>query len=129
MPTRHKLYLVTFKTKSTDQWQSCYKPGYTHHIDVTDRFQSHIQSHTILDFRVLKSSYFSSMEEAFAAEQDLIQRVIDKFGGYRPRDGVTRFHNFWSTTKHNGITEMRKYNQDEVDYCRDYIENNGKQFF
>ena len=121
----HKLYLVRFEVDN----KRCYKPGITSNIDVTRRFERSLKEGTISDFKIMKSSYFSNKEEAYKAEQKLFGEVIDKFGGYNHKDGKTRFHNFWTNNKYNGITEIRKYNQDEVNHCWKYIDNNGKKTY
>ena len=117
----HKLYLVRF----TIEGKRVYKPGITRHTDVTKRFQRSLDDGTISDFKIMKSSYFESEEEAYKAEQNLFEEIKTKFGGYEHKDGVTRFHNLWIQNKYGGITEIRKYNQDEVNHCWKYIDNNG----
>ena len=120
----YKLYLVRLVIDN----ESCYKPGITSHRDVTKRFESLIESDTIRNFKIMKSSYFPTRTEAYAAEQKLFDLVIERFGGYRHADGRVRFHNFWTDRQYSGITEMRKYNQDEVNYCWDYIDRNGNRY-
>jgi len=121
----YKLYLVRFVIDN----ESCYKPGITSNRDVTKRFERLLESDTIRNFKTMKSSYFPTGAEAYAAEQKLFDLVIERFGGYRHADGRVRFHNFWTDKQHSGITEMRKYNQDEVDYCWRYIDRNGNRYF
>ena len=58
-----------------------------------------------------------------------IKEIKYKFGGYEHKDGVTRFHNFYTRKKYNGITEIRKQNQNEVNHCWKYINNNGKKTY
>ena len=122
---RHKLYLVRF----TIEGKRVYKPGITRHTDVTKRFQRSLDEGTISDFKIMKSSYFPNEEEAYKAEQNLFEEIKHKFGGYEHEDGVTRFHNLWIKHKYGGITEIRKYNQNEVDHCWQYINNNGKKTY
>ena len=122
---RHKLYLVRF----TIEGKRVYKPGITRHTDVTKRFQRSLDDGTISDFKIMKSSYFPNEEEAYKAEQNLFEEIKHKFGGYEHEDGVTRFHNLWIKHKYGGITEIRKYNQNEVDHCWQYINNNGKKTY
>ena len=122
---RHKLYLVRF----TIEGKRVYKPGITRHIDVTKRFQRSLDDGIISDFKIMKSSYFPNEEEAYKAEQNLFEEIKHKFGGYEHEDGVTRFHNLWIKHKYGGITEIRKYNQNEVDHCWQYINNNGKKTY
>ena len=117
----HKLYLVRF----TIEGKRVYKPGITRHTDVTKRFQRSLDEGTISDFKIMKSSYFPNEEEAYKAEQKLFEIIKQKFGGYEHEDGVTRFHNLWIKNKYSGITEIREYNQDEVNHCWKYIDNNG----
>ena len=123
---RHKLYLTRF----TIEGKKVYKPGITSHTDVTKRFQRSLDNGTISDFKIMKSSYFESEEKAYKAEQNLFEEIKHKFGGYDDHeDGITRFHNLWIQNKYSGITEIRKYNQNEVNYCWKYIDNNGKKTY
>jgi len=121
----YKLYLVRF----TIEGQKAYKSGITSHIDVARRFRIPLNEGTISDFKIMKSSYFESEEEAYKSEQNLFKEIINKFGGYNHKDGKVRFHNFYTKRKHNGITEIRKYNQNEVNHCWKYINNNGKKTY
>ena len=121
----YKLYLVRF----TLDGQKVYKLGITSHIDVAKRFKKVLDEGIITDFKIMKSSYFESEEEAYEAEQNLFKEIIHKFGGYKHKDGIIRFHNFYTRKKYNGITEIRKYNQNEVNYCWKYIDNNGKKTY
>mgnify|MGYP001299486936 CR=1 FL=1 len=122
---RHKLYLVRF----TIDGQKAYKVGITRHIDVAKRFKKILDEGAISSFKIMKSSYFKSKEEAYEAEQNLFKEIIHKFGGYKHKDGIIRFHNFYTKRKYNGITEIRTYNQNEVNYCWQYINNNGKKTY
>ena len=121
----HKLYLVRF----TIEGQKAYKSGITSHIDVAKRFKIPLNEGTISDFKIMKSSYFESEEEAYKSEQNLFKEIITEFGGYNHKDGKVRFHNFYTKRKHNGITEIRKYNQNEVNHCWKYINNNGEKTY
>ena len=40
------------------------------------------------------------------------------------KNGKRYFHNKWFKEQINGITEVRKYNQDEVDIAKEFIINN-----
>ena len=122
---RHKLYLVRF----TIDGQKAYKVGITRHIDVAKRFKRILDEGAISSFKIMKSSYFESEEEAYEAEQNLFKEITHKFGGYKHKDGIIRFHNFYTKRKYNGITEIRTYNQNEVNYCWQYINNNGKKTY
>ena len=122
---RHKLYLVRF----TIDGQKAYKVGITSHIDVARRFKIPLNEGTISGFKIMKSSYFTSKEEAYEAEQNLFKEITHKFSGYKHKDGIVRFHNFYTKRKYNGITEIRKYNQNEVNHCWKYINNNGKKTY
>jgi len=120
----HKLYLVNFIIEG----KRCFKVGITSSIDVTKRFQRLITSGDIEEFKVYKSSYFDSYNEAYNAEQSLMKQIISKFGGY-DHNGEIKFHNFWSKNKLSGITEIRKYRQNEVSFAWNYINENGKKTF
>ena len=120
----YQLYLVLFKIEG----QNSYKPGITGHDDVTKRFESYLEEGIISDFKKVTSSYFLTREEAYKAEQKLFVEVANKFGGYKGhKDRITRFHNFYTKINYNGITEIRKYDETEVNYCQDYIDNNGRK--
>lgn len=119
-----KLYLVNFEIEG----KRCFKVGITSKFDVTERFQRHINSGAITNFKVYKSSYFSTYDEAYEAEQNLMQEIVDEFGGYE-HDGDIKFHNFWTKTKLGGVTEIRKYDQSEVSYAWDYINENGEKSY
>mgnify|MGYP003673858471 FL=1 len=124
MVNMHKLYLVNFKVDG----KRCFKVGITSSIDVTKRFQRLITSGDIKEFKVYKSSYFDSYDDAYNAEQLLMSEIISIYGGY-DHNGEIKFHNFWSKNKLSGITEIRKYKQDEVSYAWNYINKNGKKTF
>jgi len=118
----HKLYLVNFKIEG----KRCFKIGITSKIDVTNRFQRHINTGTITEFKVYKSSYFNSYDEAYDAEQNLMKLIVKEYGGYNHK-GEIKFHNFWTKTKLGGITEIRKYDQNEVSFAWNYINENGEK--
>ncbi len=120
----HKLYLVSFIIEG----RRCFKIGITSNFDVTKRFQKHIDNGDILAFKIYKSSYFQSYDDAYNAEQLLMENIVNKFGGYN-FNGEVRFHNFWSKNKLGGITEIRKYKQAEVNFAWKFIDENGKKSY
>ena len=118
----HKLYLVSFIIEE----RMCFKIGITSSFDVTKRFQVHIDNSDILAFKIYKSSYFESYDTAYEAEQLLMNNIVNEFGGYH-HDGEIKFHNFWSKNKLGGITEIRKYNKEEVNYAWEFINEHGER--
>jgi hypothetical protein len=58
-------------------------------------------------------------------EKELFKLIMDKFpeNNYI-KNGKRYFHNEWFKEQINGITEVRKYNQDEVDVAKEFIINN-----
>lgn len=122
-----KLYLVTF----TILGSKVYKLGITSKSDVKDRFSYDIRKYGIKDFKILKSSYFKTEEEAIQAEQDAFLTIKGKFpeNNYVDKTGMNFFHNFWTEEQLNGITEIRKYNYLEVQEAYKFISKNGARFY
>lgn len=120
----YKQYLVTFYIDNT----KCWKSGITAKWDVYNRFKDEIKKGIISGFKIHKSTWFRTKEEAYNTEQNLFNEIINNFGGYKHKDGNIRFHNFYTKNKYNGITEIRKYDYNEYKHAWDYINNHGGTF-
>ena len=128
-----KLYLVVFYLASNNKL--VYKIGYTSHQDIQKRFQKYIDSGIIRGFRPIASSYVEKLvlEEGeewkqHPKEKECFDLIVSKFGGYKAKNGKIRFHNFWVKNDEKiGITEIREYKQEEVDYAKNLIHNLGKR--
>ena len=129
-----KLYLVVFYLASNNKL--VYKIGYTSHQDIQKRFQKYIDSGIIRGFRPIASSYVEKLvlEEGeewkqHPKEKECFDLIVSKFGGYKAKNGKIRFHNFWVKNDEKiGITEIREYKQEEVDYAKNLIHNLGKRY-
>lgn len=117
----YKLYLVQYYYLG----KRYYKCGLTHHKDVNDRFKYDILKYKLQNFRVIKSGYLKGLMENDTKENELFNLIMDKFpeNNYY-KNGKRYFHNKWFKEQINGITEVRKYNQDEVDIAKEFIINN-----
>ena len=62
-------------------------------------------------------------------ENECFDLIVFEFGGYKAKDGKTRFHNFWIKNDEKiGITEIREYKQEEVDYAKKLVHKLGKRY-
>lgn len=107
---RFKVYLA--KLKRTDRKPyTVYKVGITRSHDAMDRLlyagpdEPYPISKTFTDIKIMKTVWVESEEQALALEQ----RIIDNIKG-----SEDYFHNWWEPEKLSGITEMRKWDYDEV---------------
>ncbi len=117
----YKLYLVQYYYLG----KRYYKCGITSSKDVMDRFEYDIQKYGLQKFRVIKSGYLKGLMENDTRENELFESIMDRFPENNYYKGDKRyFHNEWFKEKINGITEVRKYNQDEVDFAKNFIINN-----
>jgi len=123
----HKLYLVNFKYKG----KKYFKAGITGKGDVMDRFKYAIQKHRLEDFKIMKSSWFKTEQEAEKAESNLFETIMTLFpeNNYVDKNGNHYFHNEWLNEKLNGITEIRKYNHKEVQTAFQFIAENGVRYY
>lgn len=123
----HKLYLVVFNYKGSKY----FKAGITSKADVMERFKYDILKHGLTEFKIRKSSWFKTEEEAKEAEARLFTTIKDKFpdNNYVNKDGKHFFHNKWFEEKLNGITEMRKYDHKEVQEAYKFISENGVRYY
>ena len=123
----HKLYLVNFKYNN----KKYFKAGITGKGDVKDRFKYAIQKHRLVDFKIMKSSWFKTEQEANNAEMNLFKTIMTLFpdNNYVDKNGKHYFHNEWFKEKLNGITEIRKYNHKEVQTAYQFIAENGARYY
>ena len=123
----YKLYLVKFKYND----KLVFKCGITSKPDVENRFRSDIQKYGLTEFKIIKSSWFKTKEEAKDAERRLFNTIMVKFpeNNYVNQQGSHFFHNFWTKEKLNGISEIRKYNHKEVQEAYKFISENGERFY
>ena len=120
MPLYHKLYLVVFTLASSNK--RVYKIGYHRGSDISNRFARELQSGTITDFRIWLSVWVPA-DRLETAESECFSEIVDRFGGYRGK-----FHNFWSSEKIGGITEMREYDLTECRYARSMLLRKGYRY-
>ena len=121
----HKVYVVKFRIDG----KMCYKVGITRYQDVIDRFAKDLIDRTITDFKVIKSGYVHSSNEAEALEDRLMETIFKSFpdNNYYPDPENPKrgqFHNFFTKTKLGGITETRKYDHKEVGLAVEFIKEN-----
>lgn len=123
----YKLYLVKFKYKDS----LYFKGGITSKSDVMQRFRYDIQKYGLTEFKVMKSSWFRTEEEALDAEARLFSTIMTKFpeNNYVDREGNHHFHNFWSEENLGGISEIRKYNHKEVQEAYKFLSENGARYY
>ena len=123
----HKLYLVNFKYNN----KKYFKAGITGKSDVKERFKYAIQKHRLEDFKIMKSSWFKTEEEADKAEKSLFETIKTLYpeNNYVDKNGKHYFHNEWFDEKLNGITEIRKYNHKEVQVAFQFIAENGARYY
>ena len=117
----YKLYLVQYYYLG----KRYYKCGLTTKKDVMDRFKYDILKYKLENFRVIKSGYLKGLMENDIQEKKLFNLIMDQFPENNYYKGTKRyFHNEWFKDQINGITEVRKYDQEEVDFAKDFIVNN-----
>jgi len=117
----YKLYLVQYYYLG----KRYYKCGLTSKTNVKDRFKYDIAKYKLQKFSIIKSGYLKGIMEEDTKEKELFRLIMDKFpkNNYI-KNGKSYFHNEWFKEQINGITEVRKYNQDEVNLAIDFIVNN-----
>tara|TARA_B110000977_G_C10850637_1_gene405650 strand:+ start:68 stop:460 length:393 start_codon:yes stop_codon:yes gene_type:complete len=122
----YKLYLVQYYYLG----KRYYKCGLTTKKDVMDRFKYDILKYKLKNFRVIKSGYLKGLMEDDTYENKLFNLIMDQFpeNNYYKED-KRYFHNEWFKNKINGITEVRKYDQEEVDFAKNFIINNTTLIF
>ena len=122
-----KLYLVTFEYEGS----KFFKVGITTKGDVMERFKYSILKYNFKNFKIHKSSWFKSEEEAKLAEDKCFNEIKSNFpeNNYVDAQGNHHFHNKWLDEKINGITEIRVYNVAEYQFAWNYIDTNGVNKF
>ena len=134
------VYLVCFKVydEFTKSWKRVYKIGHTRGT-IENRFKRVIKNREIIDFEIIKNikvepiPYIKGEYTPHYRETELHINVIEKFGGYNfytkekkdkiYQKNVVRFHNFYLKKNINGITEIRTYDDEEIEYCKTLFEN------
>ena len=106
----YKVYLA--KLKRTDGWPRCvYKVGITKGSDAMDRLtyarpdEPNPICNTFPDIKVMGSVYCKSETDALILEK----KIMDTIKG-----DEQYFHNWFEKTKVSGITEMRKWDYEEI---------------
>ena len=125
--TTAKLYLVTFEYEGT----KFFKVGITTKGDVMERFKYAILKYKLMNFKIHKSSWFKSLDEAEKAEQQCFADIMQTFpeNNYVDAQGNHYFHNKWLDEKINGITEIRVYNGAEYKFAWNFVDSNGVNKF
>lgn len=107
---RYKVYLAKLKRSDRKPF-TVYKVGITRSHDAMDRLlynkpdEPHPISKTFTDIKIMKTVWVESEEQAVALEQYIIDNI---------KGSEDYFHNWWEPEKLSGITEMRKWDYDEV---------------
>lgn len=109
---KYKVYLA--KLKRTDAWPRCvYKVGITSSTDAMRRLtytgpdEPNPIVGTFPDIKVMKAIWCESREEAEQVEAYIMKTI-------REAKGDAYFHNWREPKKLSGITEMRKWDYDEI---------------
>ena len=105
-----KVYLAKLK-RTTGHPKTVYKVGITRSSDALNRltYQGADEPNPIVsefpDIKVMHSVWTDSEDEALALEQNIMNTIkgSEKF-----------FHNWYEPRQLSGITEMRKWNYDEI---------------
>ena len=121
-----KLYLVRFSI--IGEKGHFYKIGLHRSTpDVYNRFQKEIEEGIIHKFKILLSVWvpINVLEER---EDECFKSITNKFGGYKAKDGKIKFHNFFLKEMINGLTEIRIYNQEEVNFAHQLLLTKGSRY-
>ena len=129
-----KLYLAAFYLAHNNQ--RVYKIGYTGYSDAKKRFEELVKKKIIRGLSIICTSWVDKLTlnpgevwKQHPKETEAFNSIIDKFGGYKAKDGKIRFHNFWVEKDEKiGITEIRNYNQIEVDFAKELVWSLGERF-
>ena len=121
-----KLYLVRFSI--TGEKGHFYKIGiHKTSSDVYNRFKQEIEDGIIYNFKIILSVWVP-INLLEIVEEGCFKAITNKFGGYKAKDGEVRFHNFYLKEMINGLTEVRIYNQEEVDYAYQLLLTKGDRY-
>lgn len=109
----YKVYLA--KLKREVGFPKCvYKIGITGSSDAMDRLMYRGSdepfpiSKYFNDIKIMHSVWCETKDEALALEKYIMDNI---------KGNETRFHNWYEKDQISGITEMRKWNYDEVQKC------------
>ena len=117
-----QLYLITFYHRNIF-W---YKPGITTNPQVLEgRFKNEIKKGILVSPKLITSTWFKSAPIAKEYEEQLQYEIIENYSGYIAKDGGIRFHNKYLREQIPGITEIRTYSQNELEYCINFINSTG----
>ena len=121
-----KLYLVRFSI--TGEQGHFYKIG-IHKIspDIYNRFKQEIEDGIIYNFKIILSVWVP-INLLETVEDECFKAITDRFNGYKAKDNKIRFHNFYLKEMINGLTEVRIYNQKEVNYAYQLLLTKGSRY-
>ena len=121
-----KLYLVRFSI--TGEQGHFYKIGiHKTSSDVYNRFKQEIEDNIIYNFKIILSVWVP-INLLETVEDECFKAITNKFNGYKAKDGKIRFHNFYLKEMINGLTEVRIYNQEEVNYAYQLLLTKGSRY-
>tara|TARA_R110002012_G_scaffold187844_1_gene354825 strand:- start:327 stop:686 length:360 start_codon:yes stop_codon:yes gene_type:complete len=117
---KYKLYLVVFTLIESNK--KVWKIGYHRGSNIENRFKNEIKEGIIKDFKIWLSVWVPDnlLEQR---EEECFSEIVEVFGGYKGR-----FHNFWLPKMVPGLTEMRKYNYEELQYAREMLLRKGDRY-
>jgi hypothetical protein len=121
---RTKVYLVRFLLNVDGKSIECYKVGITDKKNVVEgRFSQEIKSGVMSDMTVIAFTEFDNRLDAEEYETFIFDQVMNEYGGYKMKDGSSKFHNFWTQQQPKGITEMRLKNANEEEFITGLLHN------
>jgi hypothetical protein len=119
---KNKLYLVVFTLVESNK--RVWKIGLHRGTDVDNRFKKEIAEGKIKEegFKIRLTVWVDGniLEQK---EAECFDEIVKVFGGYKGR-----FHNFWLPKMVNGLTEMREYNHEEIQYAYEMLLRKGKRY-
>lgn len=107
---KFKVYLAKLRREDRAPY-TVYKVGITRSYDALDRllYQGDDEPYPIVkafpDIKIMKTVWVESEEQALALERYIIDNI---------KGSEDYFHNWWEPQKLSGITEMRKWDYEEV---------------
>lgn len=115
-----KLYLVSFTLVESNK--RVWKMGLHRGSDIMDRFRKELFEGIIKDLKPWISVWVAN-DYLELTEKQCFDEIVKVFGGYK-----NRFHNFWLPKMVNGLTEMREYNYEEIQYAYKMLEKKGNRY-
>lgn len=117
---KYKIYLVVFTLVESNK--RVWKIGLHRGSDIDNRFKKEIKEKIIKDFKIYLSVWVDDniLERV---EKECFDEIVSEFGGYKGR-----FHNFWLPKMIPGLTEMREYNNKEVQYAYKMLQRKGTRY-